>query len=116
MTIRMIIMAICLIWVTDALGQKIGKKQQPILQATELQIYNGSSEELKFKLCAKRDGDCKEFSLKSGKDGTYNDAKFISIGTAGRHTLKYQLENKERYKLAWNGQKRQWDVFHIVSK
>lgn len=116
MTLRMIWMVICVTGAFDANAQKIGKTQQPMLTATEVQIYNGSKEEMWFTLCAKRDGACKDFSLESGEDKTYKKAKFIRISTAGKSTLKYQLKNKERYKLAWDKEKRQWNVFHMVAQ
>ena len=100
-----------------ATQERVGRIQQPMMVKEEVFLVNSSSGLLRFELsCDKSNWDTHGLSSNVSKSyQVCSDVKhiFIRLSTNGRPGVQYRLQGQQRYRLAWNEEKGEWDVFTI---
>jgi hypothetical protein len=100
-----------------AAQEHVGRIQQPMMVKQEVFLVNSSGAPLRFELsCDKSNWDTHGLSANASK--SYEVCRdvthiFIRISTNGRPGVQYRLQGQQRYRLAWNKEKDEWDVFTV---
>ncbi len=91
--------------------QEAGSSSQPSVSPGEVYIFNSTQRSLVIGL-RPADGGWASFTLQPNTGYNYTRAHVVRINTEGR-SVEYSMEEKQRYYLAWNEEKRLWDIFRM---
>jgi hypothetical protein len=98
-----------------------GQSTQPSLTPREILVINDTGIAVRFQLsCDDEDDEStwEVFSLAAAHNATYNCGSdprvWIRISTEQRR-VQYKLETNRRYRIAWNAEKKLWDIFSIAT-
>lgn len=88
-------------------GQASDSQEERVVS---ISIRNDSNTTVTFHL-RNKEREWKDFQLGPGSDNPYKNYDQILIATKGGDTVRYVLEEENRYVIYWNEKKGRWDVY-----